>query len=85
MKNSTIAFIVLCAAAAGAQLLKYYGHSHWDNSVDFPVLVVGFVLLVVLFLWSIMGVTRHLTRAIVGLLICAYCVWQAYQNGSITF
>jgi len=85
VKYSTLAFVGLCAAAPGAQLLESYGHSHWDRSVDFPVLVVGFVLLLVLFFWSIMGVTRHLTRAILGLLICAYCVWQSYQNGSITF
>jgi hypothetical protein len=85
MKYSTMAFIGLCAAAAGAQLLEGYGRPHWDKSVDYPVLVAGFVLLLVLFIWSIIGITRHLTRAIVGLLICAYCVWQAYQNGNLNF
>ena len=85
MKYSTLAFIGLCAAAPGAQLLEGYGRPHWDSGVDYPVLVLGFVLLLVLFFWSILGITRHLTRAIVGLLICAYCVWQAHQNGSITF
>ena len=85
MKKSTLAFIVLCIAAPGAQLLENYGHSHWDKNIDFPVLVLGFVLLLVLFFWSIMGIGRHLIRAVAGLLICAYCVWQAHQNGTITF
>lgn len=85
MKNSTLAFIVLCATAPGAQLLERYGHSHWDNAVDYPVLVLGFVLLLALFLWSILGITRHLIRGIAGLLICGFCVWQAYQNGRIEF
>jgi hypothetical protein len=83
MKNSTLIFIALCVAAPGAQLLERYGHSHWDKSFDYPVLVVGFLLLLVLFFWSVMGIGRHLIRAIAGLLICIYCVWQAYQNGSI--
>jgi hypothetical protein len=65
--------------------LERYGHPHWDNSFDYPVLVVGFLLLLVIFFWSILGIGRHLIRAIAGLLICAFCVWQAHQNGSIVF
>jgi hypothetical protein len=84
MKHSTLAFIVLCVAAPGAQLLEGYGRSHWDNSIDFPVLVLGFALLLVLFLWSVIGMGRHLTRGVVGLLICAFCVWLAYENGTLT-
>ena len=85
MKNSAFAFIALCAAAPVVLLLERYGLSHWEDGVVFTLLVVGLLLLVVLFGWSVLSVRHHRVRAVIGSLICAFCIWQVFQNGRIVY
>ena len=85
MKNSTRAFIVLCIAAPVFQLLERYGLFHWEDLVVFPLLLTSLLLLAVLFGWSVLSIRRHRARALGGSLVCAYCVWQAFQNGKVIY
>ena len=88
MRKPTIAFLVLCVAAPALLLLERYGLLHWDVEADLvlsDLLLSGLVLSVTLFIWSLFSVRRHKVRAIMGGLICAYCLWQAFQNGKIIF
>jgi hypothetical protein len=85
MKNSSFAFVTLCIAAPAVQLLERYGLFHWKNDVVFPLLLIGLFLLVVLFGWPILNVSHHKIRAIAGSLICAYCLWQAFQNAKVIY
>jgi hypothetical protein len=85
MKRSTFAFIALCIAAPAVQLLERYGLFHWQDGIVSGLLLAGIVLLIVLFGWSILGVRHHRVRAVAGSLICAYCLWQAFQNGKIIY
>jgi uncharacterized BrkB/YihY/UPF0761 family membrane protein len=85
MKKSTWAFIALCMAAPAFQLLERYGLFHWEDHVVFPLLLTSLVLLVVLFGWSLLSVRHHRVRALGGSLVCAYCLWQAFQNGKIIY
>jgi uncharacterized BrkB/YihY/UPF0761 family membrane protein len=85
MNKSALVFIALCVAAPVVQLLERYGLSHWEDGVVFTLLVVGLLLLVVLFGWSVLSVRHHRIRAVVGSLVCAFCIWQAFQNGRIVY
>jgi len=70
------AFIALCVAAPAAALLLLYGTHNWDESIVLSCLVIGCCLWLALFGWSILSIRHHRVRAIVGLLDCAYCLWQ---------
>ena len=85
MKNPTLAFSALCLAAPAVQLLERYGLSHWQDGVVFSLLLLGLLLLVVLFGWSVLSVRHHRFRAVAGSLVCAFCVWQSFQNGRIVY
>ena len=85
MKTSTFAFVALCIAAPAVQLLERYGLSHWQDGILSSLLIAGLVLLVVLFGWSVLSARHHRVRAVAGALICAYCLWQAFQNGKIVY
>lgn len=83
-----LAFPVLCVAAPALQLLERYGLLHWgveEDSVLLCLLLGGLVLLITLLIWSFINVRRQKVRAILGVLICAYCLWQAIQNGKIIY
>jgi uncharacterized BrkB/YihY/UPF0761 family membrane protein len=85
MTKPTFAFIALCIAAPALQLLEHYGLYHWEDGVVAGLLIAALVLLLTLFVWSVFSVRRHRVRAVAGALICAYCLWQAFQNGKIIY
>jgi hypothetical protein len=85
MKNSTWAFISLCIAAPAVQLLERYGLFHWQDGVVSSLLLTGVFLFLALLVWSVLIARRHPIQAVVGALICAYCVLQAFQNGKIIY
>jgi hypothetical protein len=85
MKNSTLAFTALCIAAPTAQLLEHYGLFHWEERIVFSLLLAGLFLLVVLFGWSILSVRHHKVQAIASSLVCAYCLWEVFQNGQTIY
>jgi hypothetical protein len=85
MKNSTFAFITLCIAAPTVQLLEHYGLFHWKDDVVFPLLLIGICLFLALFVWSIFIARHQPVRGVAGELICAYCIWQAFQNGKMLY
>ena len=88
MTKSTLAFTALCVAAIALQLLERYGLVHWGvekDAVLSGLLLAGLALLVTLFVWSLISVRRHKLRSISGALVCAYCLWQAFQNGQIIY
>jgi VIT1/CCC1 family predicted Fe2+/Mn2+ transporter len=85
MKKTTLAFVALCIAAPLVQLLEFYGLSHWKDGIVLSLLLIGFLLLLALFGWSVLSVRHHRIRAVVSSLICAYCLWQAFQNGKIIY
>jgi len=85
MKNSTLVFTALCAAVLAVQYLGRYGLSHWEDSVVFTLLIVGLLLLLVLFGWSVLSIRHHKFRAVFGSLVCAFCLWQLFQNGKIVY
>ena len=82
------AFILLCVAAPASQLLERYGLLHWGVERDLVLsglLLAGLAILVALFIWSLISIRRHKLRAVFGGLVCAYCLWQFFQNGQIPF
>ncbi len=85
MKYSTFAFIALCIAAPAVQLLERYGLFHWEDGVVASLLLTGLLLMLVLLGWSVLSVRHHPVRAVAGSLICAYCLWQTFQNGKIIY
>jgi hypothetical protein len=85
MKNTSFAFVGLCIAAPAFQLLERYGLFHWRDDVVFPLLLVSLFLLALLFGWSVLSVRHHRIRAVVGSLVCAFCLWQVFQNGQIIY
>jgi uncharacterized BrkB/YihY/UPF0761 family membrane protein len=88
MTKSTSAFIALCVAAPVVQLLERYGLLHWGVEEDLVLsglLLAGLALIGSLFIWSLISVRHHKLRAIFGALVCAYCLWQVFQNGQIIY
>lgn len=88
MTKLPIAFMVLCVAAPALQLLERYGLLHWGIDKDLVIsglLLGSLVLLVTLFVWSLFSVRLYKVRAILGVSICACCLWQAFQNGKIIY
>ena len=70
------AFLALSIATPSAALLLSYGTHHWDEALLLLCLIFGVVLWLALLGWSVRSVRRHRARAVVGSLICAYCLWE---------
>jgi uncharacterized BrkB/YihY/UPF0761 family membrane protein len=88
MTKPTVAFIALSAAAIALQLMERYGLMHWGvdrDTVLLFLLIFGLLFLVTLFVWSLVSVRQHKVRSVLGGLVCAYCLWQAFQNGNIIY
>ena len=88
MTKSTSAFIALCVTTVGLQLLDRYGLLHWgveEDTLLLGLLLAGLVLMVTLFVWSLLSVRFNKLRSISGALVCAYCLWQSFQNGQIIY
>ena len=85
MNKSKFPFIALCIAAPAVQLLELYGLYHWEDGVVVRLLITGLFLMCALFAGSILSVRHHPVRAIAGALICAYCLWQSFQNAQILY
>ncbi len=84
MRNATLAFTALCFAAYGVQLLDCYALLHIGDariivSLDF----IGLAVFLALLGWSLGGVIHYRFRAVIGLLVCALCVWQFIANRTI--
>jgi uncharacterized BrkB/YihY/UPF0761 family membrane protein len=85
VKKSCFIFTALCIATPALQLLDLYGLYHWQDDVVTSLLVSGYVLLITLFFWSLLSVRHHRVRAIIGALVCAYSLWQLFQNARILY
>jgi hypothetical protein len=85
MSKSTTAFIALCIASPAFWLLERYGLFHWGERIVSGLMLAGLILLAALFVWSLLSVRRHRVLAVVGGLDCAYCLWQAFENGRIIY
>jgi hypothetical protein len=77
--KTTYTFIMLSIAAPSTALLLLYATYHWDESVVLGNFFVGVGLWVILLGWSICSVRRHKIRAIIGSLVCTYCLWQMLE------
>src|SRR5258708_6949617 len=85
MKNSTFPFVALCIAAPTVQLLEAYGLHHWEDGAVFSLALTGLVLSLALLGWSIWSIRHHGVRAVAGSIVCAYCLWQVFQNGKLIY
>jgi hypothetical protein len=83
-EKNTLAFILLCFAAYGVQVLDCYALSHiGDAGIILSLDFLGLALLLVLLGWSVGRAFRHPYRAVAGVLICALCIMQFIQNKKI--
>lgn len=85
MSKATASFIALCVAAIALPLLERYGLFHWKDDAVFSLSIGSQLLLVVVLISSLFAVRRCPTQAVFGGLVCAYCLWQLFQNAGIVY
>jgi hypothetical protein len=79
IKNPPAVFVALCVTAPVAAILLLYGSNHWAESVVLGCLFIGACLLLALLGYSLWNIRHHRVRAVVGSLVCAYCLWQLIE------